>query len=97
MNTFSVFNYESLSEEQKNKFNQALAQKLSTQVEALMNDDVIGTLDVKGFVASEGKNASIVSELYHRLTGGIQAGSGNQVLFNSVVADYSESWASLTE
>lgn len=80
VDNFSVFNYDNLSEEQKSVFNKALAQELSALVDAIRQDDVIGSLPIEEFVSSCGKSsnaATVVAELYSRISGGIQAGSGN--------------------
>lgn len=93
MNQFSVFNYENLSEAHKAKFNKALAQKLTSFLNELKNDDVLGALPIEEFVASSGaKAAAVVSEIYPKATAGIQAGSGNQNLFQSVLSAFAECW-----
>ena len=100
MKTFSVFNYENLSDEQKGAFNRALAQRLIPYLQELKKDDVIGSLDVEGVVTSNceiTKSSLMVMELYHKISSGIQVGSGNQILFNRVLADYAKCWASMTE
>lgn len=100
MDNFSVFNYENLSEELKAGFNEALAQKLSSLVDEIKRDDVLGSLNVEGFVASSGKNTSatsIVTELYSSVSGGIQVGSGNQDLFHIVLCAITECWNELNK
>lgn len=98
MNQFSVFNYENLSEAHKAKFNKALAQKLTSFLNELKNDDVLGALPIEEFVASAGAKASnVVTELYPKTTAGIQAGSGNQNLFQSVLRAFAECWEEINK
>lgn len=95
MDKFSVFNYENLSEELKAGFNKALAQKLSFLVDEIKHDDVLDSLNVEEFVASSGIStgaASMVAELYSRIAGSIQVGSGNQKLFQIVLRAITECW-----
>ncbi len=95
MDKFSVFNYVNLSGELKIFFNKALAQKLSSLLCEIKNDDVLGSSAVEEFVSSLGESvnaASLVSFLYTSVSGGIQSGSGNQNLLHSVLYAFSESW-----
>lgn len=93
MNQFSVFNYENLSDNLKADFNKALAQRLSNLRNELKGDDVIGSLAIVEFLASSGTKATtVVSELYPKVTAGIQAGSGNQNLYHSALHAFTESW-----
>lgn len=92
---FSVFNYDNLSEELKGSFNKSLAQKLTSMVEAIKHDDVLGSIAVDTFVSSNGTSANaatVVGELYSRISGGIQAGSGNQNLFHSALYAITQAW-----
>lgn len=95
MNTFSVFNYENISDSLKTDFNKALAKKLSSILTDIKTDDVLGTIGVEGFVASEGKeqrSATLVADLYSKVSAGIQVGSGDQNLFHSILGSFTESW-----
>ena len=93
MNPFSVFDYNNLLNEPKNAFNQALAHKLTSFLNVIKNDDVLGALPIEEFVTSSGSKATtVVSELYPKVTAGIQVGSGNQNLFHSVLHAFTESW-----
>lgn len=98
MNTFSVFDYENLSDSQKTDFNKALAMKLSSFMKEIKQDDVLDTSALEEFVASSGEcdnAAATVSNLYSSISGGIQVGSGNQLLFNSILSVITESWKSV--
>lgn len=95
MDIFSVFSYEKLSEEHKAAFNRVLAQRLSSFLSEIKSDDVLGALAIDEFVASNGsgnKSTTLVGEVYSRISGGIQVGSGNQNLFNGVLNAYAEAW-----
>lgn len=98
MDKFSVFNYANLSESQKVTFDKALAQRLSSFLSEIKNDDVLGALAIDEFVASNGsgnKSTTLVGEVYSRISGGIQVGSGNQNLFNGVLNAYAEAWGDI--
>lgn len=100
MITFSVFNYENLSELQKTEFNKALAIKLSTFIKEIKEDDVLDASAIEDFVASSGESSNavaIVSNLYSSISGGIQVGSGNQLLFNGILSAITESWNSINQ
>lgn len=95
MNNFSVFNYENLSDSLKADFNRFLAQRLSSCLKEIKGDVVLGSLDVDGFIAAETVNpiyTTLVSELYSKVSAGIQVGSGNQNLYHAVLAAFAESW-----
>lgn len=95
MKQFSVLEYENLSNGVKSDFKKLLAQELSTFVSEISNDDVLGTPSVVEFVNSDGEcdNASlIVTDIYSRVSSGIQAGSGNQLLFQCVLNAFVETW-----
>ena len=54
---------------------------------------MIGSLPIEEFIVSSGTKATtVVSELYPKVTAGIQVGSGNQNLFHSVLHAFTESW-----
>lgn len=98
MNTFSVFDYENLSDSLKTDFNKALAMKLSSFMKEIKDDDVLDTTAIEEFVASSGECANAVatvSNLYSSISGGIQVGSGNQLLFNGILNAITESWKSV--
>ena len=95
MNTFSVFNYENLSDSLKADFNKALAKKLSSMLMNIKADELLGSIGVVRFVESEGKEhntPTLVADLYSKVSAGIQVGSGNQNLFQAVLAAFIESW-----
>ena len=95
MDTFSVINYEKLSDSLKADFNKALAKKLSSLLKEISKDDVLGSIGVEEFVASEGTGnslLSLVTDLYSKVSAGIQVGSGNQNLFHAVLVAFTESW-----
>lgn len=95
MDTFSVINYEKLSDSLKADFNKALAKKLSSMLTNIKADELLGSIGVVGFVESEGKEnntTTLVADLYSKVSAGIQAGSGNQNLFIAVLAAFTESW-----
>lgn len=97
MNTFSVFNYENLSESKKIVFNKALAMKLSSFMNEIKQDDVLDASAIEVFVSSSGECANVVttvSNLYSSVSGGIQVGSGNQLLFNGILSAITECWNS---
>ena len=99
MDNFSLFNYENLSEEQKTVYNKALAQRLSSFLSEIKSDDVLGALAIDMFVASDGcgdRANALVGEVYPRITSGIQAGSGNQALFQGVLYAFVEAWKELS-
>ena len=95
MSKFSVFNYENLSDSMKADFNKALATELSSMRMEIKADEVLGTIGVEEFVVSEGKgqkSATLVADLYSKISAGIQAGSGNQNLFQAVLCAFTDSW-----
>lgn len=96
MNTFSVFDYEKLPDSSKAVFNKALAQKLTSLINEIKNDDVLGTATTEEFIKSSGEinnSATLVADLYSKISSGIQVGSGNQNLFNAILAAYTNCWA----
>ncbi len=95
MNTFSVFDYEKLSDSRKASFNKALAKRLSSLFSEIKNDDVVGTSMIEEFIESSGEintPAISVMDLYSKVSSGIQVGSGNQNLFNDILAAYTTCW-----
>lgn len=95
MNQFSNYNYENISDSLKSTFNKILSQKLSSLVIDSESDDMLRRFDIKEFVESSGSNAnntSFVEDVYSSISGSIQAGSGNQNLYHSVLNAFVESW-----
>lgn len=95
MSRFSIFEYNNLPAEQKDVFNKALALKISSFLSEIKNDDVLKNIAGEDFVLSLGEsdNAfSLVSELYSKVSSGVQAGSGNQNLFLGILNTFVESW-----
>lgn len=96
MNTFSASNYENLSDSLKADFNKALAKKLSSFLKEIKDDDVLDASAIEEFVSSSGESANavaVVSDLYSSISGGIQVGSGNQLLFIGILNAITECWA----
>ena len=96
MKSFSVFNYINVSESQKADFNIALAKKLSSLMKEIKDDDILDASAIEEFVTSSGENSNavaVVSNLYSSISGGIQVGSGNQLLFNSILSAITDCWA----
>ena len=83
MDQFSIFKYENLSEELKKTFNKELILRLSSFQSEMKKDDVLGSLSIEHIS---------VTDLYSKITGGIQVGSGNQELFLSVLNVFVEAW-----
>ena len=75
MNSFSVYNYEHLSDTKKFAYNKALALELSSDIEAIKKDDVVGTTSIVDFITTANglDPKSVVSELFSSVPGGIQA------------------------
>ena len=100
MNTFSVSHYENLSDSLKADFNKALAKKLSSFLKEIKDDDVLNVSAIEEFVALSGESTNavaVVSNLYSSISGGIQVGSGNQLLFNGILSAITECWASINK
>lgn len=94
-NTFSIYNYKQLSDPMRVDFDKALAKRLSAMLMDIKADEVLGAIGVEEFVASEGdvKNSvSLITDLYSKISAGIQVGSGNQNLFHAVLSSFTESW-----
>ena len=93
MDKFSLNNYNSLTENQKVLFNRALSQNLSSFVNEIKADDDLKSLLLDDLVSTSIENAySVVTELYSKITSGVQAGSGNQNLFLGILNAFVESW-----
>ena len=95
MERFSVYNYKKLSDKLKFDFNKSLAQSLTSLKSDIESDDVLRTIAIEDFILSSGTNPDsflVVSELYCRITGSIQAGSGNQLLFISILNIFTDCW-----
>lgn len=100
MNTFSLFNYENLSDSQKASFNKDLAMRLSSILNDIKGDGDLEFLDIDGFIASASATPGcikLVSDLYSKLSAGIQVGSGNQNLFQAVLSAFTESWKQINK
>lgn len=98
MDSFSNFNYNNLPESQKADFNKAIAHKLLPLLSEIKNDDVLGTSSIVSFITSSSDctyASSVVSDIFSSITGGIQAGSGNQNLYHSILSFFTESWSEL--
>lgn len=100
MDTFSIFDYNNLSDSQKEDFNKSLAQRLSSLVKEINKDDVIGSLELENIIASPNESQTTinwVSDLYSKVSAGIQVGSGNQNLFHAVLNAFTESWKQINK
>jgi len=94
MNSFSIFGYQKLSSEHKKIFNSALAQRLSLILNEI-KDRVILEIPIEELISSNENGtdaATIVCELYSKVSAGIQVGSGDQNLFASILNIFVESW-----
>lgn len=95
MKSFSVINYNNLSEMLKVKYDRGLAKKLSLLLSDIKRDNNLGNLDVVNFIICEGicdAPASLVPNLFSMVSAGVQAGSGNQNLYLSILSAITESW-----
>lgn len=100
MNTFTIFDYNNLTDSLKAEFNTVLSQHLSSLLKEIKKDDVLGSIGVEEFVESEGSGTNsltLVTDLYSKLTAGIQVGSGNQNLFHDVLSAFTESWKQINK
>lgn len=100
MNTFSVLNYEKLSESQKADFNKALANRLLPFMKDIKVDDVLDDSAIVEFVVSSGESdnaLAVVANLYSSVSSGIQVGSGNQQLFHGILSAIKECWDSINK
>ena len=94
MDKFSINIYNNLPENQKEIFNETLARKLSSLVNEIKADNDLKPLLLEGFISKPEDNAtSVVSELYSKITSGIQVGSGNQKLFLGILNAFVEAWS----
>lgn len=95
MDKFSLSNLAQLSDMQKVEFNKALALGLASMLDEMKSDSELKTSLIDEYIASTGQcssSATIVEDLYSKISSGIQAGSGNQNLFLGILAKYSEAW-----
>ena len=95
MDKFSPYSYAQLSDMQKVDFNKALALGLASMSDVIKSDVDLNSFVIKDFIASSGQcanSASVVEDLYSKISSGIQAGSGNQNLFLGILAKYAEAW-----
>ena len=95
MNHFSVFDYENLPDTLRIDFNRALAQRLFSLLTEIKTNDVLGSFAIEEFITSSGLSANsdtVVSDLYCSVSAGIQAGSGNQNLYHSILSAYTGCW-----
>lgn len=100
MNTFSIYNYENLSDSLKMDFNKSMAHRLSWLLNDIMGDDVLVALSIDDFIKSSGAclDASlIVSDLYSRISACVQVGSGNQILSLDILNAYTECWGEINK
>ena len=100
MENFSVYNFENLTDSQKNAFKKFLANKLSSFMSEIKKDDVLCSLAIEEFVALNGVNEKsdvLVAQIYSMISGGIQVGSGNQNLFQGVLNAFVEAWKELNK
>ena len=94
MDKFSLNNYNSLTENQKVVFNRALSQNLSSFVNKIKADDDLKSLVLEDLVSTSIEKAnSVVTELYSKITSGVQVGSGNQTLFLGILNAFVEVWS----
>ena len=94
MDKFSLNNYNSLTENQKVVFNRALSQYLSSFVNEIKADDDLKSLVLEDLVSTSIEKAnSVVTELYSKITSGVQVGSGNQTLFLGILNAFVEAWS----
>lgn len=99
MNKFSLYNYEMLSDSLKVGFNKALAQRLLSMLDEIKSDDDLNNTLIENFILSSGhcfNSVSIVEDLYFKISSGIQVGSGNQNLFLGILAEYTDSWETIS-
>lgn len=95
MNRFSVFNYKKLPVPLRIDFNKALALRLSFLLTEIKNDDVLCSSAIEEFIISSGEcvnSDKVVSDLYANTSGGIQAGSGDQNLYQTILSEYIGCW-----
>ncbi len=95
MSQFSLYSYECLPDAVKLEFSRELSQRLALLMTDIKTDDVLDASAIDIFVQTSGASkdaSSVVSKLYSQISGGIQAGSGNQSLFNRILNAFVESW-----
>lgn len=99
MKQFSIYNYENLPESFKEAFNKSLAKGLSSLLNDLKSDDVLGKYVFEEFISIQGgaHASSLVTDVFSDISGGIQSGSGNQNLFQSVLNCYTDSWREINK
>lgn len=98
MNSFSVYNYENLSDSIKKGYNKTLAKNLIPLLDEIRVDDTLSKTSIEKFITSDGESIEdsvVVSSVYSMISAGIQAGSGNQNLYHSVLRAYTQSWEEL--
>ena len=99
MDKFSLYNYAQLSDSLKVEFNKALACGLSSMFDEIKSNEDFNSFLIGEFISSYGQcsnYASVVEDLYSKITSGIQAGSGNLNLFLGILAKYTECWEEVT-
>lgn len=99
MSHFSIYEYQNLSLEQQRIYNKAFAQNISSFLKEIKNDEVLKNIAIETFLTSSGEctsAAALVSEVYSRISSGIQVGSGNQNFFHSVLGAFTECWNVVT-
>lgn len=99
MDTFSVYNYENLSDILKLDFNKSLAQRLSLLLNEIKEDDISISFLIEEFIETSEKclDVSLVSDIYSKVSACIQAGSGNQILSLVILNAYTECWGEINE
>lgn len=72
---------------------------LCRYIDEIRNDDVLNVESIANFINNKGvvdDSFETVSDFYHNATTGIQAGSGNQNLYNALVACMVSAWEKIT-
>lgn len=98
MKSFSIIELEKLDSDSKTSFFQELSGLLREYVNDNKEDDVLDAEAIINFINANGvvpDAFETVSELYHNASAGIQVGSGNQNLYNSLVAILVSTWDNL--
>lgn len=95
MDKFSLYNYAQLPDMVRTDFNKVLAQGLASILDDIKSDNDLKSSLIDDFIASTGQysdSATVVEDLYSKLSSGIQAGNGNQTLFLGILARYTDAW-----
>jgi hypothetical protein len=100
MDQFSIIKYSNLPADLKAKFNKSLAREMLVLKDEIIKDDILGSFAINEFVASLGECASasfLVSDLYSKISAGIQVGSGDQRLFHNILFAITKSWSEMNK